>query len=327
MSENKYKYLFDKNNVITHYSDAVRGAEYCLKPGDAFEYTYNSGTERHYFTTKNKINDFYIAGPGGESVEHSNAKLEIAHEKKYYDTIFKQWIEFYKIVPEFYHDIKKRPDLSCYNENNILVCCIEICFSNAKSNEDIEKLKNLKVPIIEIYIKDDNRCKHIILPEILESNRSKFTAINFKLREFEQEEFKLETEYNQVAEQLQKGLSRITTDLKYFEINFKGENKRKIDKFDNWLQKRLNFKKSGIDFEEEIRKFEIRNSKDNQFNEVVDYGIGKQEKSITELTKSIDYSKHAFNEIAKNCKIEWFRNNWMTHKTQNLIQEINYWLS
>lgn len=45
------------------------------------------------------------------------------------------------------------------------------------------------------------------------------------------------------------------------------------------------------------------------------------------LEREIRAAENSFNEIAKHCKIEWFRNKWMTYKPQNLINEIKYWLT
>jgi peptidoglycan hydrolase CwlO-like protein len=48
---------------------------------------------------------------------------------------------------------------------------------------------------------------------------------------------------------------------------------------------------------------------------------------IDRLEREIREAENSFNEIAKACKIEWFRNEWMTYKPQNLINEIKYWLT
>jgi len=179
----KYEYLFDIDNNLVHNSKAIRLNEYRLYPNEPLDYIYKQGEEREYFAKKiESNNDFAFIGVKqsgiyGESPEHYNAKMKIVDEKKYFDTIFNQCIEFDNVIAEFYHDIKKRPDLSCYDNNNNLVCCIEICWSNAKTEIDIEKLKKLKVPIIEIEVKNENRCKHIVLTEVLESNKSKFEEL------------------------------------------------------------------------------------------------------------------------------------------------------
>jgi hypothetical protein len=185
----KYEYLFDADNKLVHNSEAIRLNEYRLYPNEPLDYIYKQGDEREYFAKKIETNNVFgfvgvkEQGIYGESPEHYNAKMKIVHESKYFDTIFNQWIEFDLVVPEFYHDIKKRPDLSCYDAKNKLVCCIEICWSNAKTEIDIIKLKELKVPIIEIHLKNDNKSKHLVLTEVLESNKSVFEELQKQFRQ------------------------------------------------------------------------------------------------------------------------------------------------
>jgi hypothetical protein len=217
--------------------------------------------------------------------------------------------------------------LSCYDKNNNLVCCIEICWSNAKTEIDIFKLKQLIVPIIEIDIKNDNRCKHLILPTLLEVNRQELAEINFKLQEFEQEQQQLETEYNILADQLQEGSSRITTDIKYFEINFKGEVKRRLDKIDKWLQTRLKRFTVEDNANQKIKHIEREFKRIKNEGEKRDYRIGKLESEVKSVESKINQSRQSFNEIAEQSKIEWFRNSWMSYSPQNVVEEIKYWLS
>jgi hypothetical protein len=329
----KYEYLFDANDKLVHHSEAIRLNEYRLYPGGPLDYIYKQGPDRSYFAKKIETTNVFgsigikESGIYGESPEHHNGKMKIVYEKKYFDTIFNQWIEFDNVVPEFYHDIKKRPDLSCYDANNNLVCCIEICWSNAKTEIDIEKLKQLKVPIIEIHLKNDNRSKHIVLTEVLESNKQKYANINFRLRELEQEQQRIESEYNRLADELQKGLSRITTDVKYFEINFKSEVKRRLDKIDNWLQTRL--KRFGVeaDADQKIKHVEREIKRIENEREKRDYRIGKLESEVKSVESKINQNRNTFDKIAKQSKIEWFRNSWMNYTPQNVVEEIKYWLS
>ena len=331
MTEVRYQYLFNEFNEIVHFTKAIKGNQYRKYPNGSLDYIFRAGDKNiHHFSLKSEgFNPFGAISNNAskeESIEHYNAKMEITENKKYFDTIFNQWIEFDNVVPEFYHDIKKRPDLSCYDLNNNLVCCIEICWSNAKTEIDIEKLKKLNVPIIEIHLKNDNKSKHLILPTLLESNREKLAEINFKLQEFQQEQQGLETEYNRLADELQKGLSGITTELKYFEINFKGEIKRRIEKIDNWLQKRKQRFGITVDADKKITVIEREIKRIESEGEKRDYRIGKLESGIESVKSRITERRNTFIEIAEKSKIEWFRNSWMNHKTQNLIQEIKYWL-
>lgn len=357
----KYEYLFDADNKLVHNSEAIRLNEYRLYPGEPLDYIYKQGDEREYFAKKIESNNVFgfvgvkEQGIYGESPEHYNAKMKIVHEKKYFDTIFNQWIEFDLVVPEFYHDIKKRPDLSCYDAKNKLVCCIEICWSNAKTDIDIIKLKELKVPIIEIHLKNENRSKHLVLTNVLESNRE-------KLRVLENEKLRLEESYKRFSEEKNTDYSRLVFEVEKFERESEEYIKSKTTKINNWLQKRLptnNSKQRGffktklskqnrIDFnleeidyylQERLKRFtsepsvaiaiketENRISKSKLANEKLDYRIGKLESEIETIKSRLTERRNTFSKIAEKSKIEWFRNQWMINKPQNLIQEIKYWL-
>ena len=101
----------------------------------------------------------------------------------------------------------------------------------------------------------------------------------------------------------------------------------RIEKINSWLQKRLNYKIGSIDFKSEIRKLEIKLSKTNQSITVTEYQIGKQENQFNSVTEELTSTTDTFKQIANSCKIEWFRNDWIAYKPQNLIQEIKYWLN
>lgn len=171
MSEIKYEYLYNEFNKLIHNTNAIRGADYRMYKDFPLDYTFKQGEQREFFTLKNG------SETGGESPEHYNAKMKIVKEKKYFDTIFKQWIEFDNVVEEIYQIGNKKPDLSCYNDKGELVMCIEIFFTHRKSEEDIEQLKKIQVPIVEIDIKNENKCNHIILPALLESNRDQYNIL------------------------------------------------------------------------------------------------------------------------------------------------------
>jgi len=361
----KYEYLFDANNKLVHNSEAIRLNEYRLYPNEPLDYIYKQGDEREYFAKKiESNNDFAFIGVKprgiyGESPEHYNAKMKIVHESKYFDTIFNQWIEFDLVVPEFYHDIKKRPDLSCYDSKNNLVCCIEICWSNAKTEIDIIKLKELKVPIIEIHLKDDNRSKHLVFPILLEANKEEFNKLSSayklakfeeqqdlsgrifeavkretefddnpetELRELEEEKQRIETEYNILAEQLRQGFSGVITKIREFNTGPRAKVEKRLDKIDNWLQARIKRFGFEIDADKKIKPIEREIKRIESESEKTDYRIGKLESEIESVKSGIAERRNAFNKIAEKSKIEWFRNNWIINKPQNLIQEIKYWL-
>ena len=210
MTDLKYDYLFDENNHIVSHEEANSNNNYRLYKNEPLLYGYKESFER-----KNNVNvrgHFFLKTYNpmftgtNESPEHYNAKMKIAKEKKYYDTIFGTDVFFDEVVVEKQVLGNKRPDILCYN-NNELVCIIEILYTNEKTQEDIEKLKLNNVPLIEIDIKNENRCKHLILPVLLESNRTKHRNVEEEKsrikRAFEKEYFRLRDDYEKRIKKIQ----------------------------------------------------------------------------------------------------------------------------
>jgi hypothetical protein len=226
MSDVKYEYLYNEFDVLTHYSEAIRGDSYKLYKNLPLDYTFAQGEEREYFRKKESNNP--LAGVGkkstvSESPEHYNAKMIIVRSKKFYDTIFKKWIEFDNIIPEQKQENKK-PDLSCYNLKGELIMCIEILYTHKKSYEDILELKKLNIPITEINIKDDNKCKHIVLPKILESNRGEFEIITNRIKQYKRN-------FSKELVELEEGVSNIKKQIER-------EGTYRIQKIKTWLRER-----------------------------------------------------------------------------------------
>jgi hypothetical protein len=205
MTDLKYDYLFNENNHIVSHEEANSNNNYRLYKNEPLLYGYKESFER-----KNNVNvrgHFFLKTYNpmftgtNESPEHYNAKMKIAKEKKYYDTIFETDVFFDEVVVEKQVLGNKRPDILCYN-NNELVCIIEILYTNEKTQEDIEKLKLNNVPLIEIDIKNENKCKHLILPKILEANRQKYRIVK-------EEKSRIEKEYGRRIEELQNKIREI----------------------------------------------------------------------------------------------------------------------
>ncbi len=277
-TEKKYDYLYNNKNILTHFSEAIRGDEYKMYIDQPLDYIFKKGKIREYFSLKNDA-----VGSGGQSAEHYNAIMDIVYKKKYFDTIFQKTVYFSKVIPENFLLKNKKPDLSCYDENDNLVCIIEILYSNKKTTEDIEKLKSNKVALIEIDIKNDNKCEHLILPTLLESNKGKYQTIENEIKEFE-------VKRESIKEELAKGFERKQKIAKY------------IKEYGN-QPKYCNDDSARIE-----RRSRIKNRIEQSINE------------SREMEKS-------FREIGKNCKVEWFRNKWMTYKVDNKINDLIYWTS
>jgi len=102
--ELKYTRLFDKHNNIVNSHNGKKGELYKMYKNEPLVYIYKEPYTRKdgvkvrgHFSLKAN-NPFYESQ--GESVEHYEAKMKIAEEKKYFDTIFNQWVHFEDVVPE-----------------------------------------------------------------------------------------------------------------------------------------------------------------------------------------------------------------------------------
>lgn len=221
MIELKYRYLYNEQNQLVFVETATKGNykmypheneyNYCFVDG----YTRNDGVEvRPHFSLKSS-NPFALVGSSsgtGESIEHYNAIMEIVFNKSYFDTIFQERIEFDTVKAEFWqNEANKRPDISCFDKNGILIACIEIFKTNKKTPEDIEKLKKLNVPIIEININNGNKTKHLILPALLETNRERYNeaereidATNARIRRVSESTTRTKDEISKIIREIKK---------------------------------------------------------------------------------------------------------------------------
>ena len=310
--ELKYNYLYNRHNQVVFVENAIKD-DYKISLNSPLDYTYVESYNRSdgtivsgHFKLKSD-NPFASLGnieSNPESIEHLNAKLEIVYNKKYFDTIFNKWIYFDNVIEEQKQD-SKIPDLSCYVDDK-LVCLIEIYHTNKKTELDIEKLKLTGVPVIELDTYGNT--KHLVLPKILESNKREYAEIKTEIEE-------LEREYSKLA----------------IELHPNGE--RKIKEFTEWLHNRkkrefkrfLSISRTTKELRDEVSiNRDIKRVK-NEI-EKTDYRVGKLEQEIERLETSINQRRNSFSEIAKQSKIEWFRNQWMTYKPQNIIEEIKYWI-
>lgn len=305
----KYKFLYNSSNELTTIKEAVKGEYYYMYDDKTSKYIVRDGDINQKHFSLKVDGDFSFKSITNESIEHYNAKMEIVYNKCYYDTIFEKTIYFDEVIPEKKQG-SKRPDLSCYI-NKKLVLCIEIFKTNNKSIEDIEILKSIKKPIIEININNDNRCKHLVLPEVLEINKQK---------------------YNE--------LYRIYSELKKEESKIKEQNRERLSADDRNRQNNIKFNQGRIDFIKsriELYSAEINglqpevdhNQTDiNSVKERIEYNkreIPRIKERIKRNKTDLRESERKFKEVAEKSEVKWFRNHWMKSVVQNKIEEIKYW--
>ena len=248
-------------------------------------------------------------------------------------------------------------NISCYDEYENLVMLIEIKYSNGKDFSDLQKLSKNKVPLVEIDIKNNDKCSHLILTEVLEINKQKLSkikrvfqqsseSIKYRIEESEREYKNIANRYspniNIFRESIQNnGTKRILDIKEWLQRRFektKTKRERRIKSVNFWLQKRFNRKSK------EIQRFEYYEEEVQEFQEVIyklkksipkyteetfknDYRLGKLESEIATTESEIKQRKNDITKIAEKSKIEWFRNKWMNNTINNKLEEIRYWCS
>jgi len=202
-------------------------------------------------------------------------------------------------------------------------------------------------------IKNENRCKQLIHKTLEEVNRQEYDKLSseYKLAKSEEQtdlserinqavkretEFdddpatelrELEKEYNRLADELRQGFSGVITKIRDFNYNPRAKDERRLEQIDKWLQTRLQRFGVEADANQKIKHVEREIKRIENEGEKRDYRIGKLESEVKSVESKINQNRNTFDKIAKQSKIEWFRNSWMNYTPQNVVEEIKYWLS
>lgn len=243
----KYRYAYDENRLILSVEECEKNKTYFADYDLSVKLVKAEGDQRQYLRLANN-NVFADMFGGGESEEHFNAKMKIVKEGGYFDTVFNEFVTFGKMIPEFKQGNKK-PDISCFDENDNLVMCIEIFYTHKKSIQDIEELKKLNIPIIEIDIKNGNECKHIIFTALLEQVKREIRTNENNIREAN-ESFRQSSEgirvvkkrFNEAIQRISRergaDFERIQSEYSCLKKEVDRERATRVVKIANWLQAR-----------------------------------------------------------------------------------------
>lgn len=354
MKELKYIWLFDSEGILTHINDAEKNRIYYQYVGDEVEYIVRHGDiNRKHFSAKNPFNELSMVNfsGGGESIDHYNAKMEIVFNKKYFDTIIGKEITFHRVLAERKIN-NKIPDISCYDADNNLVMVIEIYNTNKKNDLDIQALKKLNVPVVEIDINDGNKCEHLILPTLLEANRQIYNEVeriksDFKDRIRRSEVIiqkfrdKSRKELEELGEKYRSGYSKISSEHSFIEEQIEKEKSDRISKIENYLRYRIKRNIGDKTFITEIQsledeversRIEFEKTNDKTFKskyriDKIKSGIESTKKENNRLELEIRNRRSDSIKNAERCNIEWFRPKFMKGYTTNKIEDIIYFCS
>lgn len=153
------EFAFNDLEQKVHIDVAQKNTRWWLLEGKRVELVLCDGEKvKKYWRTKTD-DEFEKIYPDGlkqywnsESEEHKYIKGQLL-QKKILQISNNIVIKAHSVKDEVWFDsINKRPDVVFYDEDENIMCLIEIYYSNKKSSEDIKKLSQLNVPIFEINI-------------------------------------------------------------------------------------------------------------------------------------------------------------------------------
>ncbi len=153
MSRLKYKYSLDKFGNVVSISEAKKGNVYYFGQTDIELIVKDGGTNRKHFSLKSGGSIDSLFSGGGESPEHYNAKYEIKKQGFFYWNDIKIKPSRIEIEYEF-KTIDKISDVVFFDEDDNLMCVIEVYFTNKKRQKDIDDFKKLNTNVYEYNIKN-----------------------------------------------------------------------------------------------------------------------------------------------------------------------------
>ena len=241
MNNLKYNYALDQFNNCIAIDDAIKGNEYFLGKTDIPLIVRDGEVNQKHFSLKSK-SDSLLKSYVNESPEHYNEKYKIL-KQGYFD------FEGMRITPKKieieyrFEETNQVCDVVFFDENDDLMCIIEIFVTNRKEKKDIDKFKKLN---INVYEYNYNNRETELINWSLASERIKLQAqnelvlvenkqanIDKKQKETDSrsERFDCIRKDTEIAEREKKSAT--------FEITRKEGDLRDIEQKINWSEKRI----------------------------------------------------------------------------------------
>jgi len=241
MNNLKYNYALDQFNNCIAIDDAIKGNEYFLGKTDIPLIVRDGEFNQKHFSLKSK-SDSLLKSYVNESPEHYNEKYKIL-KQGYFD------FEGMRITPKKieieyrFKETNQVCDVVFFDENDDLMCIIEIFVTNRKEKKDIDKFKKLN---INVYEYNYNNRETELINWSLASERIKRQAqnelvlvgnkqanIDKKQKETDSrsERFDCIRKDTEIAEREKKSAT--------FEITRKEGDHRDIEQKINWTEKRI----------------------------------------------------------------------------------------
>jgi hypothetical protein len=265
----KRPYFLDKEQSI----ELIYIESYKRKNG----ISVSSHFKRRYDSDSPQIKDFI----GGESIEHLNAKRAIVEAKaiKINDTI----IQGAKAIEEVrFPETGNIIDVVLYDNLNEPILGVEIYHTHKKSNEDIDKLTTLKIPVYEIDINEEGRGNFLCTGDGADEHR---TPIKKRIRDASNRKSELEVN-NQRCKLLREEIEGIEEQLRLLRVGGTSALTRRIREQYIRYEKRVENARDGLEpIRRRLKEYREREQELRGKITVVEQQIKRYEKGYQRLVE------------------------------------------
>jgi hypothetical protein len=343
LSEYKYSHAYDDfENLVSreraindgrpYYFDIEKQIKLKTKTSSLGNLFWSAYPNQKY-TLRNVSYDFSELEKTFETYEHRKFKGDIienlSFKYKGFDVLLQNAQEEIRIIDSYFRsDVKAQ--LLCGTD-----CIVEVVKSSDISKNKAQFIEDNQILTFKIYIDDKGNQKSerdsIIGDREIEDINRRIHDGQGKLAEQKDELEQLDkigknkafTEISRfegwieprirIFEDRNKDFKRTKGELLGTEIDRRDGIRERITEFSN----RIESTRREIEYErEQVNSFESGSKRTTEC-------VSK----IPELESRITEINNKFREIAKDCKIEWFRNKWMQGKCIDKLSEIKYWTS
>ena len=209
MSTVNIEYAYNENNKIVHISETNENDLYFLDKTHKVKLITAKGSvlSWHFKRKYDGLHNW-----SNESINHYNAKMKIL-----YDGFFIYY--GVKIIPnkiiEEYHikQINKRPDLVFFDNDDNILCCVEICNKNKKTKEDISIFKKHNLIVYEYDINEETT------REI--SNTQRVSRLKSYIKEYDKRKETFKNECEKITNEVQERIRTSAEHSRNFEYAIK----------------------------------------------------------------------------------------------------------
>jgi peptidoglycan hydrolase CwlO-like protein len=343
LSEYKYSHAYDDfENLVSrekaindgrdYYFDIEKQIKLKTKTSSLGNLFWSAYPNQKY-TLRNVSYDFAELEKTFESYEHRKFKGDIIENLKFkykgFDVLLQNAQEEIIIVDSYFRsDVKAQ--LLCGTD-----CIVEVIKSSDISKNKAQFIEDNQILTFKIYIDDKGNQKSerdsIIGDREIENINRRIQDGQGKLAEQKDELEQLDKIGKKKAfTEISRFEGWVQSRIRIFEDRNRELKQRKAELLGTEIDRRDGIRERITEFSNRIestrREIEYEQERVNSF-ESGSKRTTECVSKIPELESRITEINNKFREIAKDCKIEWFRNKWMQGKCIDKLTEIKYWTS